>query len=1054
MGNRHINATWIGSVVLTAIVGMIGNAQLVADDAKPVPVAIPDVKHEGPVDFEKEILPILRRKCLACHNNTDAESDLVLETPMSILKGGSEGPSVVAGKSAESLLLKVVSGQSDPVMPPEDNDVGAKPLTADELGLIKLWINEGAKGEVTGLGGPVNWQPLPPGVNPIYAVSISPDGQFVAAGRANQIFLYHVPSQRLVGRLTDPSLLKTGVYENPGVAHLDLVQSLRFSPDSQLLASGGYRTVKFWKRSHDARKLEIAGLESPPKSVATSADGKWVAIGEESGKIRLIELATGKLTKTLEGHTAAVSGLAFSVDGTKLVSGSLDMSCRLWNVTDGTALGSIATPAAVNAVALVTEDTQVASGGADNIIRIWALPTAAAAPAPAAAATPEEKAAAEKAAAEKAATEKAATEQAAAPTPIKELKGHGGPVTSLVAFADKKLKLLSGSQDATARVWDVAAGTQALSLNHGGPVTAVAVRPDGSRITSAGQNNVAKLWDAAGKQIAELKGDFRKQLHVDEVTRAVSLAKREIDATKAELKAVNDRKAAEEKNATAAEEAKKKAVEELAKKEEEAKKPVEENAAAEKLLADAKALMTTSEAAKVASETEIAKATETMTTATAALDVAKKAMAEAEKSIADALAAKTKAEEAKKKAEADLAKAAVDLKAGEEAVKKAKPAADKAIAARDAAKKSLESSERTATRAQESVKKVVESIPAAEAVVKSAEEAHQAVEASLEGVKKEATESEKAYYAIGFSPDGLTVATGGDDQTVRTWDAETGAAIDTFAGHASVIRGLVFTPGLDVLSIADNKSAYVWDTNPEWTLAQTIGSPDSAEQLADRVTALDFSPNGQLLATGSGEPSRSGELKIWNVADGKLVKEIKEPHSDTIFGLEFSPDGKLIASCGADRFAKIFEVGTGNFVRSFEGHTHHVLGVSWRADGRRLVTSGADNVIKVWDIKTGDQTRTIAGFGKEVTAIRFVSDGDNVLASSGDKSVQMKNAENGGNVRSFAGAGDFMYSVSASANGKVIAAGGQDSVLRVWAEDGKTLANFEKPVEQPASGAE
>ncbi len=1043
MGTKHITAAWIGSLVLTALFGFSSDSRLVADDVKPVP----EIEHDGPVEFEKEILPILRRKCLACHNNTDAESDLVLESPAAILKGGSEGPSVIAGKSAESLLLQVVTGASEPVMPPEDNDVGAKPLTANELGLLKLWIDEGAKGEVTGLGGPVKWQPLPSGVNPIYAVAISPDGQFVAAGRANQIFLYHVPTKRLVGRLTDPSLLKSGVYENPGVSHLDLVQSLRFSPDSQLLASGGYRTVKFWQRAHNARKLEIAGLETAPSSIATSPDGKWAAIGEENGKIRLVELATGKLTKTLEGHSAAVSGLAFSADGTKLVSGSQDKSCRLWNVTDGSALGTVPTPAEVNAVALVTEDTEIASGGADNIIRIWALPTATAA-APVAA----EKVAAD-AAAPDAAAAKPPEEAPAQPAPLRELKGHTGPVTSLVAFADKRIQLVSGSQDATARVWDVAGAKQVRSMNHGGPVTAVAVRPDGSRFSSAGQNSVAKLWDAAGKQIAELKGDFRKQIRVEDVTRAVNLAKKEIDATKAELKAVNDRKAAEEKNAAAAEEAKKKAAEELAKKEEEAKKPTADFQAAEKLLADAKTLMTTSEAAKKASETEIAAATTAMTTATAALEEAKKMMAAAEKSVADALAAKAKAEESKKQAEAGLVKAAADIKAGEAAVKTAKPVADKAIAARDAAKKSLESSERTAVRAQEAVKKVVASIPAAEGVVKQAEAAHQAVEGSLAEVKKEAAESEKAYHAIAFSPDGLTVATGGEDQTISTWDAETGAAIDTFVGHASTVRGLVFTPSLDVLSIAENKSSYVWDTNPAWTLTRTIGSADAPEELADRVTALDFSASGELLATGSGEPSRSGQLKIWNVADGKLVREIKEPHSDTIFGLEFSPDGKQIASCGADRFAKIFELETGKFVRSFEGHTHHVLGVSWRADGRRLVTSGADNVIKVWDIKTGDQKRTIAGFGKEVTAIRFVADGDNVLASSGDKTVQMKNAESGGNVRSFPGAADFMYSVSASASGKVIAAGGQDSVLRIWADDGKTVANFEKPAE-PDSGAE
>src|SRR4029077_6013856 len=86
--------------------------------ASAAPIAITEVKHEGPVDFEKEILPIFRRNCLACHSATEAESDLVLETPMTILKGGSEGPAVVAGKSAESLLLKMAARQKEPFMPP------------------------------------------------------------------------------------------------------------------------------------------------------------------------------------------------------------------------------------------------------------------------------------------------------------------------------------------------------------------------------------------------------------------------------------------------------------------------------------------------------------------------------------------------------------------------------------------------------------------------------------------------------------------------------------------------------------------------------------------------------------------------------------------------------------------------------------------------------------------------------------------------------------------------------------------------------------------------
>ena len=72
-------------------------------------IEIATIERENDVDFQKDILPVLRKKCLACHNETDAESDLVLESPAAILKGGFEGPSVIAGNSDESLLLNVAA---------------------------------------------------------------------------------------------------------------------------------------------------------------------------------------------------------------------------------------------------------------------------------------------------------------------------------------------------------------------------------------------------------------------------------------------------------------------------------------------------------------------------------------------------------------------------------------------------------------------------------------------------------------------------------------------------------------------------------------------------------------------------------------------------------------------------------------------------------------------------------------------------------------------------------------------------------------------------------
>ena len=66
----------------------------------------------------------------------------------------------------------------------------------------------------------------------------------------------------------------------------------------------------------------------------------------------------------------------------------------------------------------------------------------------------------------------------------------------------------------------------------------------------------------------------------------------------------------------------------------------------------------------------------------------------------------------------------------------------------------------------------------------------------------------------------------------------------------------------------------VWKLPGEWKLERTIGSVDDPSLLVDRVLSIDFSPDGKLLATGGGLAARSGQLKIWNVADGKLVREI------------------------------------------------------------------------------------------------------------------------------------------------------------------------------------
>ena len=414
---------------------------------------------------------------------------------------------------------------------------------------------------------------------------------------------------------------------------------------------------------------------------------------------------------------------------------------------------------------------------------------------------------------------------------------------------------------------------------------------------------------------------------------------------------------------------------------------------------------------------------------------AKEGKAEADKTVADTAAALTAANAAKEAA-------ATALTAEQEKIKGLNEAAAKSLADANAA---YNESLGKANQADAAAGGVLAYVAMTDAGGAAAKQALFALQKPLRG--------------CAFSPDGLQLAVGSDDGLVLTFGGETGLADDVLSGQDAPIGLLAFTADAALLSLAGNKTGVIWNTRPEWTIERTIGSVDSTTHFVDRVTALAFSSDGKMLATGGGEPSRSGELKIWNVENGELIREVADAHSDTIFGLEFSEDNKYLASCGADRFMKVFQTADGKFVKSFEGHTHHVLGVSWRADGRLLVTSGADNVIKVWSFDTGEQQRTIQGFNKEVTAVQFVGVTDNFVVSAGDKQVGTRNT-GGGNGPAFAGAADFMYSVRCSLDGKTAVAGGQDSVVRVWnAANGQLIVGFDPPpipgqeTEQPAEGA-
>jgi WD40 repeat protein len=278
------------------------------------------------------------------------------------------------------------------------------------------------------------------------------------------------------------------------------------------------------------------------------------------------------------------------------------------------------------------------------------------------------------------------------------------------------------------------------------------------------------------------------------------------------------------------------------------------------------------------------------------------------------------------------------------------------------------------------------------------------------------------------------VVTSHESTELRVWSATDGAPVDRFSlEKGGEIRRLGFDAEGALLILDSGGKPWRIRLQPQWLPAFSLGTDGrtNAPIFADRVNALAFRPDGQRLAVGGGEPTRGGDLSVWEPLTGRLIFAVPALHSDSILALAYSPDGTAILSGGADRFGRVVETASGRQVRALEGHTGHVLGVAWSPDGSTLATAGADMVVKLWDAGTGEKRKQAPGLGHEATALAFLGGPGRLVIASGDGELRVVD-ESGATVSSYEGSSDFVYGLGASGDSDWIVAGGQDHTLRFW----------------------
>lgn len=135
----------IKTILIVALAAGLTCAAM-AEDASPSKLPPPSAKKD--VTYATDIKPIFDKSCVKCHSGVKAKAKLQMDTLDGVLKGAKSGKVLKPGDSAESFIVKSVAHatkDNEEWMPPLENRAGIKPLTPEQIGLIRAWIDQGAK---------------------------------------------------------------------------------------------------------------------------------------------------------------------------------------------------------------------------------------------------------------------------------------------------------------------------------------------------------------------------------------------------------------------------------------------------------------------------------------------------------------------------------------------------------------------------------------------------------------------------------------------------------------------------------------------------------------------------------------------------------------------------------------------------------------------------------------------------------------------------------------------------------------------------------------------
>ncbi len=603
----------------------------------------------------------------------------------------------------------------------------------------------------------------------------------------------------------------------------------------------------YWQRLTHLEQRTLRGHSAAVTGVAVSPDGQRIVTGSVDRTAKVWELATGRELLTLIGHTNLVFAVAFSSDGRWILTGSWDNTARVWDAVTGRELLTLKGHTnSVETVAFSRDDRWIITGSSDKTVRLWDARTGLELRRFAghlAALSPDDRKIVTTGGFVMLGGRLSGNEASNIATvwdvengrELLKLKGHTAFIQS-VTFSPDGQRILSGSTDRTAKVWDAATGSNLVTLRgHRFQVEPAKFSHDGKRIVTGSVDKTAKIWNSVnGEELLTLKG------HSAEIVSVVFSPDDRLIITGSADGTVKVWDPAAHRDAVNLD---------------------GQNA----------------ELCGIAFSPDLKRiVTGTCSVQATVWDVITRQM------LFTLVGARVAySPDGRQIITASPGLTLWEAETGRELRKFA------------GHKESVES-----VAFSPDGQRIVTSSVDKTAVVWDGGSGKETVRliGHTDGVR-----------GVAFSPDGRKIVTASADGTARIWDAASGAELFRFKEHKGAeLQAATFSPdGKRILTGDENGTGLLWEAATGRVLLTLKGH-------TGWIMCATFSPDGRRILTGSYDNT----AKLWEVANGREVLTLKG-HTDTVMTAVFSPDGRRIATADKDGLARLWDAATPEQVRTW-----------------------------------------------------------------------------------------------------------------------------------------